>query len=85
MRRTPMHMRQDERGFTVLELVVTVAIFTIIMGVMFQQIDQASQSSTTQRTRLDIFQETRAHHYWRGWTSIRLRTAAISFHRWIGS
>jgi type II secretion system protein J len=59
-KRTSMHMRQSERGFTVMELVVTIAIFTIIMGVMFQQIDQAQQSSTTERAKLDVFQEARA-------------------------
>jgi prepilin-type N-terminal cleavage/methylation domain-containing protein len=55
-----MHMRQDERGFSLIELVVTIAIFSVIMGVMFQEIDQASQSSGTERAKLDVFQETRA-------------------------
>jgi prepilin-type N-terminal cleavage/methylation domain-containing protein len=55
-----MQMRQDERGFSVFELMVTIAIFTVIMAVMFEQIDHAERASTTERTRLDIFQEARA-------------------------
>ena len=50
----------DERGFSILELVVAVAIFSVIMGVMFQQVDQAQQTSTTERAKLDVFQEARA-------------------------
>jgi type II secretory pathway pseudopilin PulG len=55
-----MHMRQGESGFSPIELVVTVGIFTIIMGVMFQQINQAQQSSVGERTKLDNLQEARA-------------------------
>ena len=55
-----MHMRQSERGFSIAELVVTMGIFTVVMGVMFQQIDQAQHASAAQRTKLDIFQEARA-------------------------
>jgi prepilin-type N-terminal cleavage/methylation domain-containing protein len=55
-----MPVRQCERGFSILEMVITMGIFSIIMGVMFQQIDQAQHSAASQRTRLDIFQEARA-------------------------
>jgi hypothetical protein len=55
-----MHMRQGESGFSMLELLVSVGIFTVIMGVMFQQINQAQQSFVGERTKLDIFQEARA-------------------------
>ena len=55
-----MHMRHGESGFSLIELMITVGIFTIIMGVMFQQINQAQQSSVGERTRLDSFQEARA-------------------------
>jgi type II secretory pathway pseudopilin PulG len=48
-----------ERGFSIMELVVTIGILSIVMGVMFQQVDQAQHASTTQRTKLDIFQEAR--------------------------
>jgi prepilin-type N-terminal cleavage/methylation domain-containing protein len=53
-------LRHNESGFSILELVVAVAIFSVIMGVMFQQVDQAQQTSTTERARLDVFQEARA-------------------------
>ena len=55
-----MHMRQGESGFSLIELVVTMGIFTIIMGVMFQQIQQAQHSSVAERAKLDMFQESRA-------------------------
>jgi prepilin-type N-terminal cleavage/methylation domain-containing protein len=55
-----MHMRQCERGFSILELVVAMAIFTTIMGVMFEQIDQSQQASGIERAKLDVFQEARA-------------------------
>jgi len=55
-----MQLRRNESGFSILELVVAVAIFSVIMGVMFQQVDQAQQTSTTERARLDVFQEARA-------------------------
>jgi type II secretory pathway pseudopilin PulG len=53
-------MRQGESGFSLIELVMTVGIFTIIMGIMFQQINQAQQSSVGERAKLDTFQEARA-------------------------
>jgi len=52
--------QHNEHGFSILELVVAVAIFSVIMSVMFQQIDQVSQTSTTERSKLDVFQEARA-------------------------
>jgi prepilin-type N-terminal cleavage/methylation domain-containing protein len=58
--RLAMHMRQGESGFSLIELVVTVGIFTVIMGVVFQQINQAQQFSVGERAKLDTFQEARA-------------------------
>jgi prepilin-type N-terminal cleavage/methylation domain-containing protein len=58
--RQARHMSQNERGFSLIELVVAVGVFTVIMGVMFQQIDHAQQASLTERSKLDIFQEARA-------------------------
>lgn len=55
-----MELQQNERGFSMLELVVAVAIFSIIMGVMFQQVDQVQEASVTERAKLDVFQEARA-------------------------
>jgi len=52
--------RSGEGGFSLIELMVAVAIFTVIMGVMFQELDQVEQTSITERARLDVFQEARA-------------------------
>jgi prepilin-type N-terminal cleavage/methylation domain-containing protein len=55
-----MQVRQAEHGFSILELVVVMAIFTVIMGVMFQQVEHSQQSAATERSKLDVFQEARA-------------------------
>ncbi|HTM05115.1 MAG TPA: prepilin-type N-terminal cleavage/methylation domain-containing protein [Vicinamibacterales bacterium] len=53
-------LRKSEAGFSLPELVIAVAIFSVIMAVMFQQVDQAQQASITERAKLDVFQESRA-------------------------
>src|SRR3954447_7892210 len=55
-----MRLRNGESGYSLIELMIAVGIFTIIMGVMFQQIHQAQRSSVGERTKLDTFQEVRA-------------------------
>ena len=55
-----MHIRQGESGFSLIELVTTVGIFTIVMAIMFQQINHAHQFSVGERVKLDTFQEARA-------------------------
>lgn len=55
-----MHTQQGESGFSLIELVVTVGIFTTVMAIMFQQINQAQQTSVGERAKLDTFQEARA-------------------------
>ncbi len=55
-----MHIRESERGFSMIELVVALGIFTVLMGVMFQGVDQAQHASIAERTKLDMFQESRA-------------------------
>ncbi len=55
-----IELHHNERGFSILELVVAVAIFSVIMGVMFQEVDQAQQTSTSERAKLDVFQEARS-------------------------
>lgn len=52
--------RRSERGFSILELVVSMAIFSVIMGVVFQQVEQAQHASAAERAKLDVFQEARA-------------------------
>lgn len=56
----PRRTRQGESGFSLIELVVTVGIFSIIMGVMFEQMHRAQQFSVAERGKLDAFQEARA-------------------------
>src|SRR4051812_44123431 len=58
--RVSMHIRESERGFSMIELVVALGIFTVLMGVMFQGVDQAQHASISERTKLDMFQESRA-------------------------
>lgn len=55
-----MHLHDDARGFSIVELLVAVAIFSIIMGVMFKEVDQVQKSSVSERAKLDVFQEARS-------------------------
>jgi type II secretory pathway pseudopilin PulG len=49
----------SEAGFSLLELLVACALVLIIMGALFSQINQAQQNSTSQQTKLDLFQQSR--------------------------
>jgi len=55
-----MQAQRRESGFSIVELVVAVAIFSVIMGVMFRQVDQAEHASSMERAKVDVFQEARA-------------------------
>jgi len=46
-------------GFSLLELMIVLALLGIIMGSIFAQINQAQQNSTSQQIKLDLFQESR--------------------------
>lgn len=46
-------------GFSLLELMIVLALLAIIMGSIFAQINQAQQNSTSQQIKLDLFQESR--------------------------
>jgi type II secretory pathway pseudopilin PulG len=46
-------------GFTIIEMVVAVAIMMVIMGVVLQQIQLVIQRSTGEQIKLDLFQEGR--------------------------
>ena len=43
-----------------IELLVAIGIFSLVMGVLFAQVDHAQQASAAQRAKLDVFQESRA-------------------------
>lgn len=46
-------------GFSLLELMVTMAILTLVMGVVFQQINSVQRASKTEDSKLDLSQEGR--------------------------
>jgi len=50
---------KSQAGFSLLELLVAIALLAIIMGAIFAQINQAQQHSTSQQIKLDLFQESR--------------------------
>jgi prepilin-type N-terminal cleavage/methylation domain-containing protein len=48
-----------QRGFSLLELILVLVILLVISGAIFQVINLATQRSSTEQTRLDMFQEAR--------------------------
>ena len=55
-----MRTHNGEAGFSIMEMMVTLAILTVIMGVIFKQIDLATKHNDSERSKLDVFQESRA-------------------------
>ena len=53
-----MH-RKSQAGFSMIEMLVALAITMVIMGVIFGQIIQGQQYSVAQEAKLDLFQESR--------------------------
>ena len=49
----------DCRGFSLIELLIAMAIMTVVMGGIFQLMNLAMQRSSTEQARLDMFQEAR--------------------------
>jgi prepilin-type N-terminal cleavage/methylation domain-containing protein len=58
MNRRFQHARQ-QAGFSLLEMVFVVAILTIVMGVVFTQIDLVQKRSRTEEKKVDLTQESR--------------------------
>lgn len=56
---TRARRRTGNDGFTLIEVMITMLILSIIMGAVFQQIRIASQRSTAEQQKLDMFQEAR--------------------------
>ena len=48
-----------QAGFTLLELMVVVAILTVMLAVVFQQVDLVQKRARTEQSKLDAFQEAR--------------------------
>lgn len=48
-----------QRGFSLIEMMVTVAILSIVLAVVFNEIDKVQKRYRTEEAKLDIFQEAR--------------------------
>ncbi len=48
-----------QHGFSLIELLVAMAILTIVLAVVFNEIDKVQKRYRTEETKLDIFQEAR--------------------------
>src|SRR5207249_5228858 len=47
------------RGFSLIELMIVLVVLLIIAGAIFQVINLATERSSTEQTKLDMFQEAR--------------------------
>lgn len=59
MRSQPTTRFRTELGFSILELMLVLAILTVIMAVVFEQINAVQARYKTEESRLDITQESR--------------------------
>ncbi len=51
--------RNKQSGFSLIELLIVIAILSIVMGAVFSQITDIQRSSATEQVKLDLFQESR--------------------------
>ena len=51
--------RRRSRGFSLIEMMVVLAVITIIMGAVFRSINLAQRTSTSQQMKLDLTQQAR--------------------------
>ncbi len=51
--------RHNERGFSLIELLIVLVIFIVIMGAVFKLMNLATARSSTEQAKLDMFQEAR--------------------------
>src|SRR6266404_3379196 len=52
-------LNTSNAGFSLVEMLVVVAIFSIILGAIFKQIEAAQQRYQTENQKLDLTQQTR--------------------------
>lgn len=52
-------MRHRNRGFSLIELMITLLVLSVIMGAIFQLMRLAMSRSATEQAKLDMFQEAR--------------------------
>jgi prepilin-type N-terminal cleavage/methylation domain-containing protein len=57
----PTHVRKNSRshGFSLLELIVVIAIVTIVIGTVLSQLDQVQRRATAEQGKVDDFQQAR--------------------------
>src|SRR5437773_9641300 len=58
-RRQSLHRVRAQGGFSLIEMMVVLAIITIIMGSVFKAIDLTQQTSRSQDMKLDLTQQAR--------------------------
>jgi prepilin-type N-terminal cleavage/methylation domain-containing protein len=54
-----MKQRKTQSGFSLIELLVVLGLMSIIMGAIFEQINQAQQRSVAEQNKADLMQESR--------------------------
>src|ERR1041385_5184941 len=52
-------LRSNERGFSLIELMMVLVIFMVVMGAVFRLMNLATARSSTEQAKLDMFQEAR--------------------------
>jgi prepilin-type N-terminal cleavage/methylation domain-containing protein len=54
-----MKLRRKQRGFSLIELMVSVLILMVVMGAVLQQVDRAQKQARSEEVKLDMFQTAR--------------------------
>jgi prepilin-type N-terminal cleavage/methylation domain-containing protein len=57
--RRPLHPACAQEGFSLIEMMIVLAIITIIMGSVFKSIDLTQRTSRSQQVKLDLTQQAR--------------------------
>src|SRR3954466_8229457 len=52
-------MRTNDRGFSLIELMIVLIVMMIVMGGIFRLMNTATARSSTEQAKLDMFQESR--------------------------
>src|SRR5256886_9859704 len=58
-RRQSLHRIRAHEGFSLIEMMVVMAIISIIMGSVFKSIDLTQRTARSQQVRLDLTQQAR--------------------------
>lgn len=52
-------MKRSTRGFSLIEMMISILVLSIVMGAIFSQIIMSQQRNTVEQVKLDLFQEAR--------------------------